>query len=267
MSRFLARVLDGQGASYDGVIATGHVQLDQVLAGGLRPGTVSLVAGIPGVGTSTFCLGVARRAALVDRVPTAVIAPDAPEQEILARVVSAEAKVPLNHLRGGDLTPDDVAKVERKRALLLEAPLVVTAGWHRPAETEVVVGTVEDQLRAGAKLVLVDGTPQAEPHTRELFLALKTLALRSRAVLIVASTMTMPDQRRTDRPTIEDLRDYRSTADLVDLVIGLHRPDMHDLDCTRAGEVDVEILKHRYGPTRRLALLLQGHYARFVDLG
>jgi replicative DNA helicase len=41
---------------------------------------------------------------------------------------------------------------------------------------------------------------------------------------------------------------------------------MHDWDSTRAGEADLEIAKHRHGPSRRITLMFQGHYARFVDL-
>jgi replicative DNA helicase len=249
----------------DRAIATGHIELDEALAGGLRPGTVCLIAGLPGAGISTFCLGIARRAALVDRTPTAVIAPDIPEEEVLARVLAAEATIPVNHLRRGDLAPDDVAKLERKRSLVVEAPLQVNAGWLRPATSESMLRSAEGALRAGAKLLVVDGTSQAEPHTRDLTRALKAGALRSRATVLLASSITMPDNRRADRPTAEDLREYSSSGDLADLIIAVHRPDMQDRDSTRPGEADIEILKHRYGPTRRLTVYFQGHYARFVD--
>lgn len=55
-------------------------------------------------------------------------------------------------------------------------------------------------------------------------------------------------------------------ADLADLVLLVHRKDVHDHSSLRPGEADLEVAKHRYGPTRSLVLAFQGHYARFVEL-
>ena len=77
---------------------------------------------------------------------------------------------------------------------------------------------------------------------------LRAAAGPTEAAILVTSTVAMPDERRADRPCMEDLREYRSTADLVDLILSLHRPDMHDPESTRPGEADIDILKHRYGP-------------------
>ena len=266
MSKFLDSVLERRADFRDRTIATGHGELDETLAGGLRAGSVSLVAGIPGIGTSMFCLGIARRAALADGLPTVVIAPDATEKEIFARILSAEARIPINHLRSGSITPDDVVKAQRKQAALVEAPLLVNANWYRPATTEAVVASVEGWIPHGVQFVVVDGTYQAEPFTRDLVRGLRSIAQRSQASILVASKVVMPDERRADWPVIEDLMEYRSTADLFDLVLSLHRPDMHEPESIRPGEADIDILKHRYGPTRRLTVAFQGHYARFVDM-
>ena len=266
MSIFLDGVLERRVDSREYRVATGHEELDAVLAGGLRAGTVSVVAGIPGVGTSMFCLGIVRHAALVDGLCSLVIAPDATETEIFTRILSAEAKIPINHLRSGVATPDDLVKAQRRKSALVDAPLLVSANWQRQATTEAVLASIEEPLPQGVRVVFVDGTHQSEPCARDLVRGLKSLAQRTQAAILVASKVVMPDHRRGDWPCVEDLREYRSTADLFDLILSLHRPDLHDPECTRPGEADVDILKHRYGPTRRLTLAFQGHYARFVDM-
>ena len=265
-TKFLDRVLDGRGEWGDRTVATGLWDLDGTLAGGLRVGGVSLVGGIAGVGTSMFCLGIARRAALVDRLRTVVIAPDTAEEHIFARILSAEARIPLNQLLAGPIAPEDIAKVRRKWTELVEAPIYVSSNWPQRATSAMVAADVEEWVACGAQFLVVDGTSQVEPSTRELIRDLKAIAQRTNATILVASKVIMPEGRRADWPAAEDFREYQSTADLVDLILGLHRPDMHDFESTRPGEADVEILKHRHGPTRRVAVAFQGHYARFVDL-
>jgi replicative DNA helicase len=84
--------------------------------------------------------------------------------------------------------------------------------------------------------------------------------------VVLVSKAVLPTQRRTARPALEDLREYEEMADLIDLALMMHRDDIHDCDSTRSGEVDLEIIKHRYGPSRRTTIAFQGHYARFVDM-
>ena len=52
----------------------------------------------------------------------------------------------------------------------------------------------------------------------------------------------------------------------ADLVILLNRPDLYDKESDRAGEADVDLAKHRNGPTRTLTVAFQGHYSRFADM-
>src|SRR5271157_5288508 len=65
-----------------------HSGLDALddLAGGLRPGTVTLLGGEPGVGKTTLALAYVRHAALVDGVPTAILSPAATREQVLLRL-------------------------------------------------------------------------------------------------------------------------------------------------------------------------------------
>ena len=63
---------------------------------------------------------------------------------------------------------------------------------------------------------------------------------------------------------LSDLRESGSLEQDADLVILLNRPDLYDKESDRAGEADVDLAKHRNGPTRTLTLAFQGHYRRFA---
>jgi replicative DNA helicase len=61
-------------------------------------------------------------------------------------------------------------------------------------------------------------------------------------------------------------RERRSPEGNADLVILIHREEMYEKDSPRAGEVDLIVAKHRYGPTATIITAFQGHYGRFVDM-
>ena len=266
----LAPLLDClTGDSSDAVdltVPTGFQEVDETLHGGLRVGQVTLIGGIAGVGTSTFALGLARNAAFREGLRTLFIAPDSSEREILIRVIAAEARIPVSHLRRGHLDDSEHHKLNRHREALTKAPLLVNAGWSVEGTTDTLLDSAQVWRSCGVRFLVLDGTSGAEPQTRDLVKRLKILALKHRAAVVVVTKAVVPEHRQSGRPVLEDLREYEEIADLVDLAIMLHRDDMHDWDSTRPGEADLEIIKHRYGPARRTTIAFQGHYSRFVDM-
>src|SRR5688500_13540060 len=101
----------------------------------------------------------------------------------------------------------------------------------------------------GVRLLVLDRISGAEPRTRDLFKGLRALALAHRTAVVVVAKAVVPEHRQSGRPALEDLGEYEAMADLIDLAVMLHRDDMHDWDSTRPGEADLEIVKHRYGPS------------------
>ncbi len=59
---------------------------------------------------------------------------------------------------------------------------------------------------------------------------------------------------------------HNSLEQDADIVILLHREDMHDRESPRAGEADLIVAKHRNGPCATVTVAFQGHYSRFVDM-
>ena len=75
-----------------------------------------------------------------------------------------------------------------------------------------------------------------------------------------------PEQRTDKKPMLSDLRESGSLEQDADLVILLNRPDLYDKESDRAGEADIDLAKHRNGPTRTLTVAFQAHYSRFADM-
>lgn len=250
----------------DRTIPTGINDLDDLLGGGLRRGQVTLVAGGTGVGTTTFALNLAAHAALRAGTPAVVVAPESDLRELTVRVVSAETKVPVNHVRGGSMNADDRERVRRKREVLVGAPITFSAGHPDRTDVSTIVTQLESGLEGRRGLAVVDSTSFTEPDTRVLALELKALAQRADLAVVLVTRTEAPPSRLGQPPRLADVRDHGELVDLMDLVLLLHREDVHDIESLRPGEADIEIAKHRYGPTRTLTVAFQGHYARFVSM-
>jgi hypothetical protein len=66
-------------------------------------------------------------------------------------------------------------------------------------------------------------------------------------------------------PRISDLRNADAIIEIADLIMLLDRPEVYEPESPRAGEMDVMVVKNRYGPSATVTLVFQGHYSRVVD--
>ena len=94
-------------------VPTGLADLDE-LTNGLQPGQMIIVAGRPGSGKSTLGLDFCRAASIHNGLTSVIFSLEMGKAEITMRLLSAEAKIPLNHIRNGGMSDDDWAKLARK---------------------------------------------------------------------------------------------------------------------------------------------------------
>ncbi|MGW6912545.1 replicative DNA helicase [Kitasatospora sp. NPDC054939] len=256
-------------------VPTGFTDLDK-LTGGLRPGQMIVVAARPGMGKSTLALDVARAAAIRHGIHTVIFSLEMNRSEITDRLLSAEARVLLDHIRSGELTDDDWTRIARHLPAITEAPLYIDASSNL---TGMDIRTKSRRLAARHKLGLIvvdylqlmqSGGGKAENRqleVSEISRGLKTLAKELNVPVIALSQLNRGPEQRTDkRPVVSDLRESGSIEQDADMVILLHREDAYEKESERAGEVDVIVGKHRNGPTCTITVANQLHYSHFVDM-
>ena len=78
------------------------------------PGQMIIVAARPAMGKSTLALDLCRAASIHNNLTSVFFSLEMTRSEITMRLLSAEAKVPLNHIRNGNMNDDDWAKLARK---------------------------------------------------------------------------------------------------------------------------------------------------------
>ena len=81
-------------------VPTGFADLDE-LTNGLHGGQMIIVAARPAIGKSTLGLDICRAASIHNNLTSVIFSLEMTRTEITMRLLSAEAKIPLNHMRNG----------------------------------------------------------------------------------------------------------------------------------------------------------------------
>ncbi len=105
-------------------VKTGFKDLD-ALTNGFHPGNMIVLAARPAVGKSTLGLDIARYASIHKRETSVIFSLEMSRSEITMRMLSAEARVPLNNIRSGQLGEEEWAKMARRMGEISDAPLFI----------------------------------------------------------------------------------------------------------------------------------------------
>ena len=255
-------------------VPTGFAELDD-LTNGLHPGQLIILAARPALGKSTLGLDFARSAAIKNDMPTIIFSLEMGRSEIAMRLLSAEASVPLQHMRKGTVHTNDWTTIASTRGRINDAPLYIDDS---PNMTLVEIRAKCRRLkqRVGLKMVIIDylqlmtsgkKVESRQQEVSEFSRALKLLAKELNVPVIAISQLNRgPEQRADKKPALSDLRESGSLEQDADMVILLHRESAYEAENPSAGTADFIVAKHRNGPTRTITVGFHGHFSRFVDL-
>jgi replicative DNA helicase len=242
-------------------VPTGFTDLDRLL-GGLHAGQLIIVAGRPGLGKSTAAMDFARCASVKNNQASAIFSLEMSKVEIVMRLLSAEARVPLHLLRSGQLSDDDWTKLARRMGEISEAPLFVD---DTPNMNLMEIRAKARRLRQrnDLRLVVVDylqlmsspkRTESRQQEVAEMSRGLKLLAKEIECPVIAVSQLNRgPEQRNDKRPQLSDLRESGClTADTRVLRADTGaETTMGELFATGATDVPVWALDERLKYVRR----------------
>jgi replicative DNA helicase len=196
-------------------VPTGIRDLDE-LTNGLQAGQMVVIAARPGVGKSTLGLDIARSASVRHGMPAVIFSLEMSKHEITMRLLSAEAKVPLHHMRAGTLSDEDWAKLARRMGEVADAPLYIDDS---PNMTMMEIRAKARRLkqRNDLKLVVIDylqlmtsgkRVESRQQEVSEFSRALKLLAKELEVPVIAMSQLNRGSEQRQDKkPMLSDLRE------------------------------------------------------------
>ena len=224
---------------------------------------------------STLGLDICRAASIKHGLTSAIFSLEMSRNEIVMRLLSAEAQVPLHHMRAGTMSDADWTKLAAKMGTVSEAPLFIDDSPNMTL-MEIRAKCRRLKQRHDLRLVVVDymqlmtsgkRVESRQQEVSEFSRSLKLLAKELEVPVIAISQLNRGPEQRTDKkPMLSDLRESGSLEQDADMVLLLHREDFYERESARAGEADFIVAKHRNGPTATVTVAFQGHYSRFVDM-
>jgi replicative DNA helicase len=255
-------------------VPTGFADLDS-LTNGLHGGQMIIVAARPSLGKSTLGVDFCRSASIKHGLTSVIFSLEMSRSEIVMRLLSAEAQVPLHHMRSGSMTDADWNKLAAKMGVVNDAPLFIDDSPNMTL-MEIRAKCRRLKQRHDLRLVVVDylqlmssgkRVESRQQEVSEFSRSLKLLAKELDVPVVAISQLNRGPEQRTDkRPMLSDLRESGSLEQDADMVVLLHREDAYERESPRAGEADFIVAKHRNGPTATVTVAFQGHYSRFVDM-
>jgi replicative DNA helicase len=259
-------------------LATGYADLDK-MTGGLRPANLIVVAARPSMGKTALALGMAVHAAVEDEKTVAIFSIEMSADEIIGRMLSSVAMVDGSRLRTGRLSQDDWPRIGQAADRLAKCNLFIDDS---EGVTVAEMRTKARRLKSrfGLDLVIVDyiqlmeGAPgrgrRDENRVQEISAISRSLKLMARDLdvpLIVVSQLNRGPDARTDKhPLLSDLRESGAIEQDADVVLMLYRDEYYNKDSEEKGITDLDISKHRNGPTGRVKLTFMDRYAKFGNL-
>ena len=257
-------------------LPTGFSDLDRQTAG-LQPSDLIVIAGRPSMGKTTLALNIAAHAGMQTGKPIAVFSLEMSKEQMALRMLCAEARVDSAKLRTGFLAGSDWSLLTTAAGDLSgQANIYID---DTPMQTALDIRAKARRLRSeqgDLALVIIDylqlmqGRSRAENRQQEISditRALKALARELHVPVVALSQLSRAvEQRRPPKPQLSDLRESGAIEQDADVVALLYRDEVYNEDSDERGVAEVNVAKHRNGPTGTLRLAFRGEFTRFDNL-
>ncbi len=259
-------------------IETGFADLDKILSGFQRSDLIILAAR-PSIGKTSFALDIARQAAIKSKEPVMIFSLEMSSDQLVDRMLSAEAKVNLWGLRTGNLDDDsdDFQRLGDSMGVLSEAPIFIDdSATANIMEMRAVARRFQAEHGLGLLIIdylqLMEGRGSKSQDSRvneisEISRGLKNLAKELNVPILALSQLSRAVENRSPQiPKLSDLRESGSIEQDADVVLFLYREDRENPDTENQNIVEVHVAKHRNGPIGRVTLYFEEEFASFRSL-
>jgi replicative DNA helicase len=272
----LQKQIEGKGTETGG-LTTGFEELDRMSQGGMKPGDMFVVAARPSMGKTAFTLNVSSHVATKLRKPVMFFSLEMGAEQLVQRLLGAEARIDLSNLRRGIVKDAEWAMLAEASGRLSDAALFIDE-TPSISVTEMRNKCRRQAHETGLSLVVVDylqlmtGPPSDNKATEvgEISKGLKTLARELNIPVIALSQLNRGVESRTDkRPMMSDLRESGAIEQDADIIAFLDREEYYQKDMTpedKLGIAEVIIAKHRNGPVGSVELRFFNNIPRFENL-
>ena len=260
-------------------LATGWYDFDRITTG-LHPNEFIIIAARPAVGKTAFALNLATHVAMNEEKSVAIFNMEMSAEQLASRILSSLGQIDGFKLKTGNLLNQDWKRINEASARLGKTNLVIddTPG--------ITIGEIRAKCRRlasseqGLSLIVIDYLQlisggknygaNRQQEVSDISRSLKTLAMELGVPVIALSQLSRSVESREDkRPMMSDLRESGSIEQDADIVMFLYRDDYYNKEARSEDNnsiIEINIAKHRSGPTAKIELLFKKNTSTFVNL-
>jgi len=259
-------------------IPSGYKKLDEYTSG-FQPSDLIIVAGRPSMGKTAFCLNIAYHAAYNCQIPVLLFSLEMSSQQLVRRIMCAEARIDNQKLRSGYLGGPDWSKLTLMAGILENTPifiddspnanlLEIRSKARRAFSQEKIGLIIIDYLQMISGNSTGMGQENRQQEISAISRGLKGLARELQVPVICLSQLSRAVETRNDkRPQLADLRESGAIEQDADLVLFLYREHYYNPKKEEAkNKAEVIIAKQRNGPVGSCELAFFHEYAKFENL-
>ena len=254
-------------------LPTGFKQLDEKTSG-LQPSDLIIVAARPGMGKTAFALNIAQQSAVKAGASVLIFSLEMSQEQLGQRLIAMQARVESEKLKKGTLDLKDWDRINFALNELNNTKIVID---DTPGISIMEMRNKCRRLKAeqGLDLIVVDYLQlmtfdgRADSRQQEISALSRHLKLLAREmncpVIVLSQLSRAPELRQDKRPMLSDLRESGSIEQDADIVMFLYRDDYYNENTEKPGVCEINIAKHRSGPTDRIDLTWVARYTKFSD--
>lgn len=262
-------------------VPTGFLDLDR-LTNGLQPGNLVIIAARPSMGKTALALNIAQYVSTsTDPIPAGLVSLEMTKEELLLRLLAAEANIEHSSLRTGTLAPEDWPRLASAAGKIDAAPLYIDDS---PGLNIIDIRARARRLKKqhNVGIIFIDYLQLITPGSRsrnsnreqeisEISRFLKALAKELNIPVVALSQLNRAlETREEKRPRLADLRESGAIEQDADVILFIYRDEVYNKDKDdNKGIAEVIIGKQRNGPVGTVELsfidnivTFRNHYGR-----
>ena len=256
-------------------LPTGFQKLDE-MTNGLQKSDLIILAARPAMGKSAFALNLARNVAKKADASVLIFNLEMAKTQLGMRLLSLESSVKIQNIMTGRVVGDEWHHISLAVDSLSAAKIAID---DTPGITILEMKNKCRRMKKekGLDLVIVDYLQlmdlegRVENRQQEISKISRSFKLLAREldcpVILLSQLSREPEKRSDHRPIPADLRDSGSIEQDADIIMFLYRDEVYfGEESAEKGICEVNIAKHRNGPTGTVKLTFVGDYTRFAEV-
>lgn len=260
-------------------IPTGFGMLDKYIAG-LNKSDFILIGARPAMGKTSFALNLAQNVVNVGK-KCLFFSLEMTKEQLAERILSANAGVPSNKLRTGELTADEWTRLGNAAGKLesLELWLDDTSAITVPEIKSITKRMKDVDVIFIDYLGLIQSAVRKENRVQEVTEITKSLKMMAKdlniPVVCCAQLSRATDGRgKSHKPQLSDLRESGSIEQDADIVMFLYRPDYYSSEGNNdesqenadPNATELIVAKNRHGAVGSVEMTFDKEFTRFRSI-